>query len=207
MAKRQLLEHIALSIRVPRGQDGYWAIITDLADGGRTFFTLADIDGRSNVGRSVVAEYVGRLVKAGYLEIVSTERLSRVGVRHTYRLARTSREAPRLRRDGSAYPETARDRMWRAMKMLDRWTWVDIAMATETETLLPVLSFTVKTYIQRLAAAGVVQMLDKGGPGRPATYRLLRNIGAQAPRILRTHLVFDPNSNTLLGAPEAEDLA
>jgi hypothetical protein len=123
-----------------------------------------------------------------------------------YRLARTSRDTPRLRRDGSEYPETARDRMWRAMKMLDTWTWVDLAAATETETLPPVPAETVKSYIRRLDAAGVVQALDKGGPNRPATYRLLRNVGAAAPRILRSHAVFDPNSKTVLGIAEAEEI-
>ena len=205
MPPRPLIDHVALNLRVPRGQDGYWSVITDLGADGRTF-GLADVDGRTNAGRSVVAEYVGRLVRGGWLEIVSTERLPKVGVRHTYRLARTSRDAPRLRRDGTEYPETARDRMWRAMKMLDTWTWVDLAAATETETLSAVGAETVKSYIRRLDAAGVVQALDKGGPNRPAIYRLLRNIGACAPRILRTHLIFDPNSNTVLGVPEAEEI-
>jgi hypothetical protein len=205
MPARPLIEHVALNLRVPRGQDGYWSIIIDLGAGGRAF-TLADVDGRTNAGRSIVADYVGRLVKGGWLEIVSTERLPKIGVRHTYRLARTARDAPRLRRDGSEYPETARDRMWRAMKMLDAWTPADLAAATETEALPPVALLTVKSYVWRLDAAGVVQKIDPGKPGIQATYRLLRNIGAAAPRILRTHLVFDPNSNTVLGPAEAEEV-
>lgn len=206
MPARPLVEHIALNLRVPRGQDGYWNLIVNASDGGATYFTLADIDGHTNAGRNVVGDYIGRLVKGGYLEIVSTERLPKIGVRHHYRLARTSREAPRLRRDGSEYPETARDRMWRVMKMLESWTPAELAAATETETLPPVPLITVKTYVWRLDAAGVVQMLDPGKPGTQATYRLLRNIGAAAPRVLRTHLVFDPNANVILGAPEAEEV-
>lgn len=206
MPARPLVDHVALSLRVPRGQDGYWSIILDLVGAGGRTFVLADVDGRTNAGRAVVADYVGRLVKGGWLEIVSTERLPKVGIRHTYRLARSSREAPRLRRDGSEYPEPARDRMWRAMKMLDRWTPTELAAATETENLPPVPLITVKSYVWRLDAAGVVQKIDAGKPGTQATYRLLRNIGAAAPRILRTHLVFDPNSNTVLGAPEAEEV-
>lgn len=204
MPAKPLLETVALSIRVPRGEDGFWSIITDLGRNGASF-TLADIDGRSNVNRDTVSEFVRRLVKGGYLAVVSVEREgSRTFQR--YRLARTSRDAPRLRRDGSEFPETARDRMWRAMKMLDTWTWVDLSAATETETLPPVPAETVKSYIRRLDVAGVVQALDKGGPNRPATYRLLRNVGAAAPRVLRTHAVFDPNSNTVLGTPEAEEV-
>ncbi len=207
MPAHPLVDLVAINLRVPRGQDGYWTLITNVADGGATYFTLADIDGLTNAGRNIVADYVARLVKAGYLEIVSTDRLPRVGVRHTYRLARTARGAPRLRRDGSEYPETARDRMWRAMKMLDRWTPADLAVATETETLPPVGLLTVKSYVWRLDAAGVVQKIDPGKPGTQATYRLLRNIGASAPRILRTHLVFDPNSNTVIGPADAEEVA
>lgn len=204
MPAKPLLETVALSLRVPRGADGYWSIICDLGRTGASF-TLADIDGRSNVDPDTISEYLRRLVKGGWVEPVSTER---VGARtfRRYRLVRIGRDAPRLRRDGSEYPETARDRMWRAMKMLDTWTWVDLAAATETETLPPVPAETAKSYIRRLDAAGVVQALDKGGPNRPATYRLLRNIGAAAPRILRSHAVFDPNSNTVLGTPEAEEV-
>lgn len=204
MPAKPLLETVALSIRVPRGADGFWSIISDLGGGGASF-TLADIDGRSNVNPDTISEYVRRLVKGGYLVVASVDRDGSRTFRR-YRLARTSRDTPRLRRDGTAYPETARDRMWRAMKMLDTWTWVDLAAATETEKLTAVPTETVKSYVRRLDAAGVVQALDKGGPNRPATYRLLRNIGAAAPRILRTHVVFDPNSNTVLGPAEAEDV-
>ena len=205
MPRRPLLETVALSLRVPRGQDGYWAIITEVGAEGAVW-TLADIDKRTNAKRSVVGEYVARLVKSGHVEIVATER-DAIATRHLYRIARTSREAPRLRRDGTEYPETARDRMWRAMKMLDTWTWGELADATETETLKAVPPETVKSYCRRLHAADVLQMIDKGGPNRPAVYRLLRNIGAAAPRILRTHLIFDPNSNTVLGVTEAKEVA
>lgn len=204
MPARPLVDLITLSLRVPRGQDGYWSLIMKAgADGA--LFTLADIDGLTNASRSVVAEYLSRLLKAGYIEIVATEQRT-IGTRHIYRLVRTSRDAPRLRRDGTEYPETGRDRMWRAMKMLDSWTWVELSEATETETLAPVPCETVKSYCRHLHAAGVLQMIDKGGPNRPATYRLLRNIGASAPRILRTHAVYDPNSNTVLGVAEAKEV-
>ncbi len=204
MAPRPLVEHVALTLRVPRGQDGFWAIITDLATAGATW-TLADVDARSNVDPDTISEYLRRLVKGGWVEVVGSQRFGSI-TRRSYRLVRTSREAPRLRRDGTAFAETARDRMWRAMKMLDTWTPADLAAATETEASPPVPILTVKTYVWRLDAAGIVQKVDPGKPGTQATYRLLRNVGAAAPRILRTHLVFDPNSNTVLGAPEAEEV-
>lgn len=208
MPKVPLLEHIQMHLRVPRGHEGYWAIITDLGAEGRTF-TAADVDSRSNVDRRSIADYLKRLLKAGHLVVAETVPLNGGGaaVRHHYRLGRPSREAPRLRRDGTAYPETARDRMWRAMKMLDHWTSAELAEATATDTLEPVGRETVKSYVKHLHAADVVQIVDPGGPFRPAVYRLLRNIGASAPRILRTHVVFDPNSNTVIGAAQAEEVA
>lgn len=205
MAPRPLLDHVALTLRVPRGQDGWWAIITDLAAGGATW-TLADIDARSNVDPDTISEYLRRLIRGGWVEVVGSQRVGSV-TRRSYRLVRNSREAPRLRRDGTAFPETARDRMWRAMKMLDTWTPADLAAATETEASPSIPILTVKTYVWRLDAAGILQKVDPGKPGTQATYRLLRNVGAAAPRILRTHLVFDPNSNTVLGTAEAEEVA
>lgn len=206
MPRRPLTETIALSLRVPRGHDGFWSIIMDLGSRPGSTFSQADIDGRTNVDRATVSDYVRRLVRSGHLMVVSTETVGVVRS-HRYRLARPSRTTPRVRRDGTECPEPALDRMWRAMKMLDRWTWIDLVEATTTETLPPVADATAKTYARRLHAAGVLQVIVPGGPNRPAVYRLLRNVGAAAPRILRAHIVFDPNSNTVLGTPEAEEVA
>jgi len=204
MPTRPLVELVALQMRVPRGHAGFWQIICDLGGGGAPF-GLADIDGRSNVDRRNISDYVGRLVRAGYL-VISDREPTRTGHRAVYRLVKTAREAPRLRRDGTEYPEPARDRMWRAMKMLGTWTAAELAAATETETLPPVGLVTVKTYVARLVAADVVHIVSRSGPTEAAQYRVLRNIGASAPRILRTHAVFDPNTNTVIGVAEAEEV-
>ncbi len=205
MAKGSLVDHVALSLRVPRGQEGYWSIISDLGAEGRAF-SSAEIDGRSNVDRRTIADYLKRLVKSGHVEIVETERTG-AAARHSYRLVRSSREAPRLRRDGSEYPETARDRMWRSIKMLATFTAEDLAASTASEMQTAVPVETVKAYVKRLIAVEVLQVVIPSRGPKPATYRLLRNIGAAAPRILRTHAVFDPNSNTVLGTSETKEVA
>lgn len=202
--KTPLLDLVEMQIRVPRGYDGFWSIICEVGADGREFRTR-DIDGRSNVSISAVRDYLSRLVAGGWVEVARRE-MERGSPRNVYRLVRTNREAPRLRRDGSEHPETARDRMWRSMKMLGSWTAGDLAEATRSETTPPVPLQTVKTYVARLVAAGVVLIAHRRGPSSPAVYRLLRNVGAAAPRILRSHAVFDPNSKTVIGIAQAEEV-
>lgn len=202
--KTPLLDFVELHLQVPRGAEGFWSIIVGLGSGGGEF-TLADVDRQSNVHKSAVRDYVERLTAGGWLEVVRKDRIRGVD-RNVYRLARQSAQAPRLRRDGSEHPEPARDRMWRAMKMLPTWTSADLAAATAAEDVDPVPVTTVKSYVARLVRAGIVQIMARPGSSSPATYRLLRNVGAAAPRILRAQLVYDPNHNEVLGPAEAEEV-
>ncbi|WP_276200390.1 hypothetical protein [Chelatococcus sp. XZ-Ab1] len=203
--RRPLVEHVAMHLRVPRGHAGFWQLIQRAAEQGT--FTLADIVGATNVHEATVADYVKRLAKAGYLAVDHVEAVR--GIRHGryhYRLARTSRDAPRLARDGSAFPETATETLWRTMKMLKRFTVSALQEAASTE-LRAIPRPTVQRYVRHLAEVGVLARLKAGGGrGHEAEFHFVRNLGAEPPRILRTHLVFDPNSNTVLGQPEAKEV-
>lgn len=207
MARRSLVETMALSVRVPRGHEGFWRIIKALAAEQPTF-TVTEVAARSNVHDDTVADFVKRLAKAGYLTVAHEERLPGVPLpRFHYHLARTARDAPRLRRDGTEVPETAQETLWRTMKMLKRFTVSTLQMAAETDHRT-VPAATTKRYVRHLAEVGVLTRLKAGGGrGREAEFLLARNLGGAAPRILRAHLVFDPNSNTVLGTPEAKEVA
>lgn len=196
MSRLRLPDQVALNLRLTRGQDAYWALIMDLGRSGGTF-SLSDIHRGTGTIRQDIKGHVTRWVRSGHLERMDRGR---------YRLARPSREAPRVRRDGTELPETGRDRMWRAMKMLDLWTVPELSEETRTETLPPVPLPTARAYVADLAGVGIVQLLERKRAPRASVYRLIRNIGAAAPRILVAHVVYDPNSHTIIGPATAKEV-
>jgi hypothetical protein len=203
MARRPHLEQLAMHVLVPRGNAGIWQVIKTLA-AERETFTVVDVDGRMNSHRDTVRDYVQRLERAGYLALDRIEHGN--PPRRVYRLVRTARDAPRLRRDGTELPETAQDTLWRTIKMLKRFTVSALIAAAGSETRV-IPRVTAHRYVRQLAEVGVLSRPFAGGPATEAEFMLVRNLGGEAPKILRTHLVFDPNSNTVLGSPKAKVLA
>lgn len=206
MGKRPHLEYLALSLRVPRGHEGFWSIIQEIDPQGP--WKLADIYDRSNVSdRSTIRDFLTRLVRGGFAVVVEHVRIGRPPVPvPLYRLVRPSREAPRIRRDGTVLPEPAQETLWRSMKMLGRFTVDALAAAASTEDRI-VPRATAHRYVRLLAEVGVLSVAFAGTRGSPAEYLLVRNLGGFAPKILRAHVVFDPNSNTVLGASAAKEVA
>ena len=50
-------------------------------------------------------------------------------------------------------------------------------------------------------------MVVKGGANKQAVYRLFKNLGNEAPKILRCHAVYDPNSETIIGEADAAEVS
>lgn len=190
--------------RVPRGQQGFWDLIREL----RTF-TISQLDGRSNVRRDAIADYVKRLVRAGIVEFTdplddaapaARSPRAKAGLRASptkvYRLVKDSGpEAPKVRRDGTIAPAgSARENMWRTMKRLGVFTPRELAVAASTATH-PVDESDAKSYIRYLRLANYLQQVTTGNPRRQARYRFVAamNTGPVPPMIQRTHQVFDPN--------------
>jgi len=187
---------VKLTARVPKGHQGFWDIIRDL----RTF-TVRDIDQRSNVAKATVQDFVGRLVKGGYIRHVATQA---TGAK-VYDLVADQPEAPALRRDGTPAQVTglANEQMWRTMAMLGDFTAADLAIAASTDTV-PVGRLTARDYCLALHRAGYLVTVDGGVPRRASTYRLLpsRRTGPRAPQIQKTKWVFDPNTGHVAGHGE-----
>ena len=77
----------------------------------------------------------------------------------------------------------SRQAIWEALRRLDgRWT---TTRALRDETLLTIDS--VRDYLTGLAAAGYVERkaAESTRPGSPITWRLVRDIGVEAPRVRR----------------------
>lgn len=196
-----------LTVRVPRGHQGYWEIIRSLGtDGGR--FTLDDVDQMTNAHRASVRDYLRRLTRAG---IVASDGDQNNGVRTYALVANPGPEAPRLRRDGSpAKAPLGQENMWRTMKMAGAsgFTARDLAISAATEEH-PVKFETAKAYIKALHKAGYLVMVSGGNCREPGIYRLLPSMisGPLAPMIQRVKAVWDPNLCRHVGPAEVEEVS
>lgn len=190
-------------IVIPRGHDHYWRVIRAINEAGP--WTAAEVVARSNAHRASIHDFIGRLEKAGLAEQVASPdgKPSRF-----LRLTESPYETPRLRRDGTAAPPSAQQHMWTAMRRLGQFTFRDIAYHASTD-LITIGDVTAKSYIARLSAAGYLAVVVKGGPAKPAVYRVKPSMAdgrPKAPRVLRSHLVYDPNIDAVVGEAIAEEI-
>jgi hypothetical protein len=183
-------------LKTPR--ERVWAAIMVLAVTDKSGFDRMTIQDLCvpMVGLSVVEDYTEDLVDAGYLERVPGTG-GRRGVLQTplqLRLLKPQSDAPRVCRAGKKVTQgSGTEAMWRAMKVLPSFDYVDIAKAATLGTVV-VNPQTAKTYVLQLAKAGYLSTLRAGKPGTPARYRLDRNTGPAAPAITRKKVVFDRNT-------------
>lgn len=192
---RPLLEMVQLSLAVPRGEDGFWSVIKALDATGRPW-TANDVIRRTNVARRLVTGYLRKLRLGGFIELVDTQPAGRgsIPAAHVYKVVKKPVAAPRLKKDGTALPETAKEQLWRAMKMIRIFGAADLVEACPEIPLA-----TARNYACSLAAAGV---LSQNGH----VFRLVNNLGHQAPKVLAAKLVFDPNSKKVIGKSVAREV-
>ena len=177
---------IRLTVRVPRGEAGFWQIMRAL-DEKQGPFTVGDVEGESNVKPGAVAQYLRKLIRGGFARHVA-DRPAPARACKVYALVKRPKEAPRLRADGSLLGRTDRECLWCAVRnMAGAFTAREIAFAATTEHKIAVAS--ADRYIRHLAAAGYLVQID-------ATHWRLKpkmNTGPLAPSILRVDAVFDRN--------------
>lgn len=178
-----------LTVRVPRGHQGFWEEICK-----RVRFTVPELDYASCVDRKTVRDFVLRLERAEYIEVVDTQGVGQYATK-VYELVHDQPDVPHLKRDGSPAtpPGAAQDQMWRAMKMLAEFDYKTLSVAASTDTV-PITGQAAKSYIKQLYRAQyLIQMSAARPPKTPATFRLGRNTGPLAPEVQRTKFIFDPN--------------
>jgi len=206
----------ALRVKVRRGHQGIWEAIRERPRG--QYWTVCDIWYLTGVpDRGTVADYVRRLMLAGYIERAGLAREDGQPsqARRLYTLIRDAGpEAPRLRRDGSEVPPTAQEAMWRTLRMIGRdgVTADDLVVMASTEAVA-IKRASAARYLQALARAGYLRVLEEGRPGhKPGTGKTARyalrvgmNTGPAAPMIARvSHAVWDPNLNQWAEGAEAD---
>ncbi len=194
---RSIMQHRAtLPVRVPRGQEGYWQIICQLAD-TQGDFTINDVDGRTNAGRGDVQVYIWGLNKAGFLTMVKRGAPNHVPA--VFRLVKRQADAPRFRRDGTVAPATAQEQLWRTIRNLKVFGLRELAFAASTDEVA-VSYQTAKRYVYRLASAGYLITT----PVRHRNfYRLKQGMdtGPKPPeaRKISADLMWDPNTRRFVG--------
>jgi hypothetical protein len=191
-----------LTVRVPRGNDGYWAIIRRLAESQGTF-TAADVDGASNTDIGSVRRYVRALHRAGFLDVVRIERTKAKQPRHVYALKVNQATTPRFRGDGTPIGVAAQKQIWTAIRALKQFTLPELVFAATT----PECRFGAvwaKRYLTMLHQAGyLVQLKPAAGQHRHATWRLKPSMdtGPRPPerRRITTDALWDPNLKKFVG--------
>jgi hypothetical protein len=199
---------------VLRGYEHIWSVILDLTRGAETFTKHAVDQACCDPGDHGVSDYLRRLIKAGIVAPAGEVAAGSGGRyrRKVYRLVRRQDDAPRLRRDGSEVMRTGQELMWATMRHLlrDGFTAKDLVTFASTDEI-SISEVTAKSYLKHLTAAGYLQCLQPGRPRHLTRWRLkpAMNSGPKPPKILRTQIVYDPNTNALHGPAEvvAEEVA
>lgn len=158
-------------------------------------FSARQLADRLSLNRKTVSDYLAALAAGGYLaRLCGPEASANAAL---YRLARDAgHHAPRVRRDGSPVTQGAgTENMWRSMRMLPRFSALDLSVHSTTETV-NVSEATAQSYCSILSRTGFLRVVRKADPvkGRKAVYRLVRNTGPRPPMIQRVKQVFDPNT-------------
>lgn len=200
--------HIQAASGKPYGRQAMWNAIRSMR-----VFTAKDIAHASNRKPDTVREYFKRLMQAGIIQ--AGDKIVTGKVNNPFQALQfqaqqyilvqdIGHEAPRLNPDGSPLVE-ARDHMWRTMKMLQSFTYFDLATAASTEDC-PVNPRDAQDYCGDLLRAGYLVCLRNSTPNSKALYRLLprMNTGPHAPKVQRTKCVFDPNLNKIMWHEDIE---
>lgn len=180
-----------VKIRI-NGMDDYWALMLAAA----TPFTAQDIASKCDAGAAVISDFCRRMVKGGFAEV--TFRKGRI-VR--YKLLKRPLIKPRLNTDGSEFSETKQETIWRSMRMAKTFTLASLMEFASTSGA-PMPNSTVRIYMKSLQEVGIIKRVSP----RSNSYLLARNLGARAPRVLKTRIVFDPNAQAVVGVPVAHEV-
>ncbi|WP_417766749.1 hypothetical protein [Stappia sp.] len=194
---------------VLRGYEHVWSVILELTRDGAAF-TRYDVDQAScDPDGGSTRDYLKRLRDAGIIEQLGEQRVDSGHRRKRYRLVERRAEAPRLRRDGSEAPSSVQQLLWNTMRNLlrDGFTSRELAAFASTDDRL-IRTPSANSYVKHLAAAGYLHCLELGRPNHLTKWRLKpsMNTGPKPPKILRTHAIYDPNTNNLHGEPVAEEV-
>ena len=172
-------------------------------------FTLDEIT-LGGESTETVRDYVIGLERAGYLAAAPTPAAGGRHQKKRWHLARDiGLDAPRVRRDGTHVTQgMAQEQMWRALRMLKGDINARELAAHAGTPAIPVAATAAADYLRNLHHAGYLHLTQparttmKNGGKAQARYRLKPAVdgkgdtGPRAPMVCRTHVLYDPNTDT-----------
>lgn len=179
----------------------------------RNEFSRISIERETKIDVATVKTYLNGLEKAGFIEQTGGGVSPGArNVRLIYRMLKdVGVEAPKVSRDGNVLPPSLNESLWRTMRILDRFSWSELAMhaATAGRTIS---AENAKTYCRFLALAGYLIVVEAGhgaiGSKKPkqTKYRLnpSKYTGPRPPMIQRTKSVYDPNVGKIVYTSEPD---
>ena len=201
-----VLEFQAAGKAVLRGQAHMWSVLRE--KGAGALFTTGDIDRHGNDRHLANSgDFCRRLVAAGIAVLDHQHDQGRGGTKqNVYRLLKTPRTLPPLNRSGKPPRQhVGQQYMWNVLRKGGVWTARDLAAFASTDEVT-ISRDTATSYLYRLRLSGYLVTVEEPRSRSQGHYRLnpSRDTGPTAPMILRSKLVFDPNSDEVPGAIEAE---
>lgn len=195
------LTRLQIKARFRVGFDGLWSIMLELDEKGP--WTPGDVDARTIGNKGTPRDFIRMLKKTGYIVQVGTRAAGAARTRQKaplYRLTQRPLDPPRVQRDGRILPEPKFETIWRSIKMAKQFTADELVAMMSRPGEAPMSRNTVINYCDRLTEAKVLTKAAKRG--HVSRYRLAKNLGAKAPKVLSTKVVFDPNAGVVLGEAE-----
>lgn len=169
---------------LPRNRDGAWAAMRELKT-----FTVKQIADRIGLSRKQLGVYIRALQKGGYIA-----RLEKVQAgSFPYRLIKDiGKHRPETLEDGRLQKPSGRQRMWLAMKVLKRFSHLDIALTAE---VYPVSAL---SYCKMLTIADYLTQVENT---ESYIFNKTKDTGLYAPRLIgrrKSLQVYDRNLNKVV---------
>lgn len=191
---------------VRSGRDHYWSLMMDAEMSDRAF-TVDDIfDLSDNRSRCQIGFFIRALLRA---EIISPTGEKNARGMEYYRVVARQSATPVFSASGKliAEPMTVRQALWNAMRspfFRSGFNLIDLVSYASTDTLR-INPGTTRNYIWWLEHADYL-VARRDVPGAATIWRLVRNTGPDAPKILRTECIYDPNRKAVIGAPKTVEV-
>jgi hypothetical protein len=183
-----------------KGRDAVWYHIRHLR-----FFSIIDLEtatfddkATESVCNETIRTYVKALTKAKVLEISSPTQ-DGFSTRQYWKLIDDKGViTPRINADGKFLPETAQQQIWRAIRILKKFT-LD-ALIASTDKHAKITNTNAKRYVGYLNKAGYLKETKPANPNQRSTYTLIpsKNTGPKPPEVKQVKNLFDPNLNQVV---------
>ena len=189
------------------GNEYYWSIMMDREMRGETFSVDDIFDQSSCADRTIINSLLGKLAKADI--IAATGDTNERGA-PIYRVLVRRSTVPVINREGVVLHEhiTAKQAIWNAMRSpVCRlgFSLADLILYASTDTL-QIKPGPARNYIHFLTQAGYLTVIRRGTIKELPFWRLTRNTGPIAPKVLRSECVYDPNAEKIYGEARVKEI-